>query len=281
LERVLEKAAPLTLPRASKGVLRMVVGVLALFAPLMVYRRLLWPLIENALPLSAPWPTVIGRLGSLPVLIGGYFLFVRWSEKRPPTELALRPLPILIAAVSGAALISLTIGTLFLSDNYVFESTRPFALAVPVICTILVAAILEELMFRAVLFRILEEHVGTLTALVLVSLLFGVMHLSNPGTTPFTIVSATLCGALWCWVYILTRNVWAVGLNHAAWNLVIFFSGIPLSGQEEWRQYAPVVSHAQGPVWLTGGTFGPEDSIINICILAVVLILLHGQRQRS
>ena len=178
---------------------------------------------------------------------------------------------------------SITIGVLYLTGNYVIESTRPLALAVPVICTIVVAAVLEEVLFRGLLFRILEEHIGTLPALTLVSLLFGLMHLSNPGTTPFTMISVSLCGALWCCVFILTRNLWAVGLNHMAWNLVIFCSGISLSGEEEWRQYAPVVGHTQGPTWLTGGSFGPEDSIINIGILVVVLILilLHGQRQRS
>jgi len=154
----------------------------------------------------------------------------------------------------------------------------------PIVCTIVVAAVLEEVVFRGLVFRILEELIGTLPALALVSLLFGVMHLSNPGTTPFTIVSVSLCGALWCCVFILTRNIWAAGLNHMAWNLAIFFSGIPLSGEEDWRAFAPVISHAQGPIWLTGGSFGPEDSIINICILVLVTALLlrhHASRQRS
>lgn len=259
----------------------MVVGVVAIFGALMAYRRLLWPLLESVLQMPEPWPTVVGRIGSLPVLIGAYFLFVRWYEKRRPTELALRPVPITLAAVSGAALISITIGVLYLTGHYVFESTRPWMLAIPIVCLIVVAAVLEEVIFRGLVFRILEEHIGTLPALVLVSLVFGAMHLSNPGTTHLTMVSVTLCGALWCYVFILTRNLWAAGLNHTAWNLAIFFSGIPLSGQEEWRQYAPVVSHAQGPTWLTGGPFGPEDSIINICILAGVLIVLHGQRKRT
>jgi membrane protease YdiL (CAAX protease family) len=282
LEKVLEKVAPLTLPRASKGVLRIVVGTLAIFGALFVYRRLLWPPIESVLQLPEPWQLVVGRSGSLLASIGAYFLFVRWYEKRQPIELALRPVPTVLAAVIGAALISITIGVLYLTGHYVIESTRPLALAVPVICTIIVAAVVEELTFRALAFRILEEHVGTLPALAVVSVAFGALHLFNTGTTNSTFVSVTLCGALWCCVFIITRNVWATGLNHAAWNLAIFFSGVPLSGQEEWRQYAPVVSHAQGPTWLTGGSFGPEDSIVTIGILAVVvLVLLHGQRQRS
>jgi CAAX protease family protein len=183
LEKVLEKVAPLTLPRASKGVLRIVVGTLAIFGALFVYRRLLWPPIESVLHLPEPWQLVVGRSGSLLASIGAYFLFVRWYEKRQPIELALKPVPVMLAAVIGAALISITIGVLYLIGHYVIESTRPLALAVPVICTIIVAAVVEELTFRALAFRILEEHVGTLPALAVVSVAFGALHLFNTCST--------------------------------------------------------------------------------------------------
>lgn len=46
------------------------------------------------------------------------------------------------------------------------------------------------------------------------------------------LVSVTMLGLLWAGVFILTRNLWVVVANHAAWNFTILLSGVPLSGTQ-------------------------------------------------
>jgi len=259
--------------RVSLTSLQLLGGVAAVYGALRLYKTV-FPVVINALGFSGHTQHIVGPLGMLPVMALVYALCVRWFERRRPSELALRPLPLLSGAAAGAALIGLTIGVLFLTGFYLAESHRPFGQAVPVLCTILAAACLEEFIFRGLLFQALEKLLGTGAAVLSVALLFGALHLSNPGTTPLTMVSVSLLGAFWCAVFIATRNLWVAGLNHACWNMAIFLSGVPLSGQESWRAAAPLVSEVRGPFWLTGGDFGPEDSVVNLFFLGLALWLL-------
>ena len=95
------------------------------------------------------------------------------------------------------------------------------------------------------------------------------------------LVSVTLLGLLWAGLFVLTRNLWVVAANHAAWNLTILLSGVPLSGIEDWRTLAPIESRYAGPDWLTGGMFGPESSLLVIATTAVAVVLLFRVVRRS
>ena len=186
------------------------------------------------------------------------------------------------AATSGALLILITILTLFAMEYHELQSYRGFAGVPGVPGYIVIAALFEELLFRAVTFRLLEQQMGTIGALSVQSLIFGALHLFNPDITLMTALSVTLLGAFWTMVFVCSRNLWVVTCNHAAWNAVIFMSGVPLSGTKEWSASAPFESRFEGSVWMTGGGFGPEDSIINVVIMAVVFVgmMYFAQRQK-
>ena len=119
------------------------------------------------------------------------------------------------------------------------------------------------------------------------AVLFAIWHLGNVerggiGDVVTMLVSVTLAGLLWGAVFILTRNLWATAANHAAWNFTILLSGVPLSGNEDWRAIAPLESHFAGPDWLTGGMFGPESSLLVIVSTSVaVVLLLRAARRRG
>jgi hypothetical protein len=152
---------------------------------------------------------------------------------------------------------------------------------------IVIAATLEELVFRCLLFRVLERSWGTWFALVVQALLFALQHVGNlesagAGEIAVMLVSVTLCGLLWAVVFILTRNLWATTANHAAWNFTILLCGVPLSGNEDWRAISPLTSRYAGPDWLTGGMFGPESSLLVIASTTVaVALLLRLARRRA
>lgn len=152
---------------------------------------------------------------------------------------------------------------------------------------IVIAATLEELVYRGLLFRVLERSTGTGIALVVQALVFAVVHLENlpdasPGDAARLLVSVSLLGVLWATLFLLTRNLWVVAAHHAAWNFTILLSGLPLSGIEDWRALAPMESRMLGADWLTGGIFGPESSLLVIATTAMAMLwLLRIARRRG
>jgi membrane protease YdiL (CAAX protease family) len=132
----------------------------------------------------------------------------------------------------------------------------------------------EELWFRGVLFRFLEEFGGSWFALILTSALFGLAHIHNQNATWIsTTFIAVEAGLLFGAVYMLTRNLWMCMGLHAAWNVTQgFVWDVPVSGFDV---HGAVTARLDGPALLTGGAFGLEASIIAlVCATALGLFYL-------
>jgi len=238
--------------------------------PLALVRYGLRPLLDAGLVEHPVLAQAAGRALISAALIAGYFGFCRWSERRSRVEeLAWRSRSILFSAAAGAGLMALSIGLLWVGGVYTFATRESITFPGDVMALILIAATFEEVTFRAILFRLAEKQWGTRASLGLTAVLFGAMHLGNVGAGPLTWVSVSLLGVMWAGIFALTRNLWAASANHAAWNLTIFLSGLPLSGQVAWQEVAPLRAASQSSIWLSGGTFGPEDSLLTIAVAAV------------
>jgi membrane protease YdiL (CAAX protease family) len=143
-------------------------------------------------------------------------------------------------------------------------------------------AVGEELLFRAVLFRIAEEMFGTVSAVLISAVLFALAHAANPAANPATLFSlAAGMGVLLAIAFAVTRNVWLpIGL-HMGWNLAEgFLFGLPNSGIADPLNVARTT--VSGPSMLTGGAFGPEGSLVLLALsLAVAIVILAvGRRMR-
>lgn len=146
--------------------------------------------------------------------------------------------------------------------------------------TAIVPGIVEELLFRGILFRWIEQFGGTWAALLITSALFGTAHMFNPNATPFSSFAiACEAGLLLGGAYMLTRSLWFPVALHAAWNFTqgeIF--DVPVSGTEV---HGLVQAKLAGPELLTGGAFGLEASIIALVVATgcgLYLIWLAVQR---
>jgi uncharacterized protein len=257
----------------------LLVASVAVAGSVLLVRFLLIPGIESVFEPGVSMTSLLRRTGIFLFVLLAYWTYVRYYERRAANELRIAPVGIVIGALSGALLISITTLSLFAFGVYQIGFHRGLDNALlGVAGVICVAAFLEEVIYRGVLFRVLEQSFGTYAALGLQALIFGAMHLANVDANApelaVTLVSVTLLGAFWACVYVHTRNLWIVSANHAAWNFAIVLSGAPLSGIEEWRAAAPIETHDGGPVWLSGGAFGPENSIITIAVLVLSLALL-------
>lgn len=143
------------------------------------------------------------------------------------------------------------------------------------------AAILEEIMFRGFLFRLIETVAGTWWALLATSALFGAAHALNPGATVLTSIAIALeAGLLLGVAYAATKRLWFPIGMHAAWNFsesTVF--GMSVSGLGASKGL--IAGTVSGPAILTGGQFGPEASIIAVlvCFSAAGLILWRMVRR--
>jgi membrane protease YdiL (CAAX protease family) len=266
----------------------LLLGGAAILGPILVFRQGLLPLIEAVFHPGPELLSGIRRAGILLTAVAGYWAFVHWHEKREATELRLRPIHLMLGGVSGAALVALPTAVLFALGVYervLFRGASPALLGVAAVIGI--AAVLEELAYRCLLFRLVERAWGTKVALVVQAVAFALRHLENVEQGGIRdvvtmLVSVTVAGLLWAGVYVLSRNLWVVAANHAAWNFTILLSGLPLSGIEDWRKLAPLESRLAGPEWLTGGMFGPESSLLVIASTTVaVVLLLRAARRRG
>jgi len=135
----------------------------------------------------------------------------------------------------------------------------------------LLVGLYEEFLLRGYSQFTLARGIGFWPAAVVLSCTFGLVHLSNGGEQWMGLLSAALIGFFFCLTLRRTGNLWfAVGF-HAAWDWgQSFFYSVPDSGT-----LAPghlMSSTLHGPQWLSGGSVGPEGSVLCFVLMAVVWI---------
>jgi len=139
--------------------------------------------------------------------------------------------------------------------------------------TLGIAALAEEVAFRGYPFRRLVEAIGPVTATIGMSLLFGLGHALNPGATWTSVFVTMLAGLLLSIAWLRTHGLWLPWGLHFAWNASIgILFGLPISGLSE---FASVVqTRAFGPLWLTGGDYGPEGAVFTVIVLLIAVAVL-------
>jgi membrane protease YdiL (CAAX protease family) len=150
---------------------------------------------------------------------------------------------------------------------------RAFALFVLNLITLAVAALTEEVAFRGYSFRRLIEAIGPVAATIVMSLLFGLGHLLNPGATWASTLVTILAGVLLSVAWLRTHGLWLGWGLHFAWNasMGILF-GLPVSGITDFASI--VQTRAFGRPWLTGGDYGPEGAGFTVIVLLIGIVVL-------
>jgi hypothetical protein len=212
-----------------------------------------------------------------------YKLAIRHLGEHPRDDLRLGDAPkgLGIGLAFGAILFAAVVGVAAIADvyNIIGEGGTAELLQAAVAVAIL-PGFMEELLFRGILFRWLEEFGGSWFALALTSMLFGFGHFYNPGATVLSSVFIALeAGILLGGAYMLTRNLWmAIGL-HAAWNFTQgWIFDVPVSGT---NQNGMVEAQLSGPELLSGGTFGLEASVFGMVLATgagIVLVIMAIKR---
>ena len=149
----------------------------------------------------------------------------------------------------------------------------------------LLVGVVEEVIFRGILFRLIADKWNIAVGLTTSSLLFGLAHLGNPGATLWAALAIALAsGWLFGMAYAYHQTIWVPIGMHWAWNYLeggIFgcsVSGTPLD-------YRPLITpRISGTDLLSGGAFGPEASIICVAIgigISIVYTVLYIKKRKK
>lgn len=142
-----------------------------------------------------------------------------------------------------------------------------------------VAALAEEAMFRGYGLQTLTRAKLAWLGVLLTSVPFGLVHLTNPNVVPGVTFANTAIAGIWlAAAYLRTRSLWLPLGVHWAWNWALgWFFGLPISGM---KLVSNPLLQAQdnGPKWLTGGSYGIEGGVA--CTIALILFTVFLWKTR-
>ena len=172
-----------------------------------------------------------------------------------------------LGSLMGAASLAIAVGIAASAGALIFDvQTRDWApLARGFTIAFLffvIAGAAEELMFRGFPFQALVHNLGGARAVAITSLLFGLAHLSNKDASALSTINTILAGIWLGLAYLMTRSLWLAAALHWSWNFaMVFIFGLPVSGFTTLSQLAWLRPRIGGPMWISGGSYGPEAGV--------------------
>ena len=223
---------------------------------------------------NTPLQDLIISFSNLLGTIGLLWLFVRIVDNEPLVDIGLK-----LKKRGGDILLGLLIGLVVMGGGlllldylneieikaYTFDLMNLLWMTGLFICV----SFLEELFIRGYILRNLMYSYNKLSALLISSLFFALMHSFNPNMSLLSYINLFLAGILLGISYVYTKNLWLAISLHFSWNFFQSLFGFNVSGIEAFSLVELEIVDANV---LNGGAFGFENSVI-VVVLQVVLIL--------
>lgn len=236
--------------------------------------------------ITIPWISCVAAVVLSVGMVALYALFAKWFEQAPARDIPPRRIApeILKGLGIGCAFFVVVVLIMMAAGLYKIDSvgTDTPAALVASFFGFLVVAVGEEIIFRSILFRWIDERWGFVVALVVSALIFGLMHIFQPGATLWSSFAiAVEAGLLLGAAYKYSGTLWLPVGIHWAWNFTqgnIF--GFAVSGGD--AGVSLIQPATAGPDILTGGIFGAEASIISVtCGLLLSIWFIVKTRRRK
>lgn len=229
---------------------------------------------------SGLWSSFLAELGSLvagfiPAVILARVEQRSWRCYGLPTRSAFGRL-FWIGGLWGFASITVLITALYGFDSFSFghlvlHGARVAKFAIYWAVFFILVGLFEEFLLRGYSQFTLSRAVGFWPAALALSCAFGLIHLRNDREQWPGLLAAAFIGLFFCLTLRRTGNLWfAVGF-HASWDWgETFFYSVPDSGMTSPGHLLSSTLH--GPAWVTGGSVGPEGSVLCFAVIAIVWI---------
>ncbi len=229
------------------------------------------------------WLTLVAGLATAALTVLVYGWVVRRTEHRPALDVAREGAAAKTGwgMLIGVGMFGAVIVNLFTAGYYEVDGLGSPTGAMGLVGFMAAAAVAEEVVYRGVLFRIIEERAGTYLALTLTGIMFGLSHLLNENASLWGAIAIAIeAGFMLAAAYAATRSLWVpIGL-HFGWNFAaagIFSTEVSGNGTHQGLLDAAT----SGPKLLTGGEFGPEGSVYAVgfgALLTIVFLWLAHRR---
>jgi uncharacterized protein len=259
---------------------RLLVYLLLVFGSGAVIMMVVWSFLLPVRGVPPPFSLLMEEVLGF-ALVYGAALMMSGLEKRPLGVYGLPGSEALgrkfwLGCLFGLLEISVLLGLIAVFGGYSFgnlqlHGKQMFTWGLLHVFLFLFVGLFEEFLFRGYTQFTLAEGIGFWPAAVVLSTVFGAVHLENPGEGWVGAAAVVLVALLFCFTLERTGNLWyAVGL-HASfdWGESYLYS-VPNSGAVIPGHLSNAALH--GPTWLTGGTVGPEGSVF--CFLTMGLQFL-------
>ena len=255
---------------------RIILGLIVCFISFIIAQQLAGKMLDLT-SLNKNYRNLLKGIIASSAVISTYIYFFRKYEKRDIKEFSSKGIAkyLLSGTMIGVVLQSLTMLVIVLNGGFEIVSVNPISNVIIPFTIAFTVAVFEEILIRGIIFRIIEEKLGSYISLLISAIIFGALHLLNPNSTLISglcigIEAGLLLGA----AYIYTRNLWFPIAIHFAWNFMqsgIF--GAITSGNE--KTSSLLTTKLTGNSFITGGEFGPEGTIqaLIFCVLASIVLL--------
>lgn len=143
-----------------------------------------------------------------------------------------------------------------------------------------IGACCEEIVFRGIILRFIGIKWNTVAALVISSVLFGLIHIFNSGMTWMGIVGITLVGFMLGASYLYSGSIWMPLGIHWIWNVLedsVFGSAVSGSSADT----SMIQAQFQGSDLMIGGSCGIEASVVTMVLATIITIyfLLYSREE--
>jgi membrane protease YdiL (CAAX protease family) len=214
-----------------------------------------------------------------------YVFLFRFYEKRKITELNLSTFSknAIMGFGTGILLQSLFILIIFIAGNYIIMQVNPVSHLLPSFTAAITAGFVAEIMIVGIFFRLTEQTLGTLLALLITCFLFAIMHINIKGASAISIsTTAIQAGILLPAAFIYSRNLWLPIFLHFAWDFSEpgIFGGINPGISIDKTLFTSKIA---GTTFISGGQTGPQNSIqaFVLCSATAIFFLWMAKQKNN
>ena len=213
-----------------------------------------------------------------------YIFLFRIYDKRKITELSSSNFYSFasIGFITGFILQSLFVLIIYLVAQYSILHVNAISAVMPAFNASFTAGFVAELLIIGVFFRLTEETLGTMFALIILTIIFVIIHANAENTTWLSVINTALqAGILLPATYVVSRSLWFTIFMHFAWDFAEpgIYGGINPGNNINQSLFA---SKFNGSEIITGGLNGPQKSIqsLIICLILSVILLWIAKKKK-
>lgn len=149
------------------------------------------------------------------------------------------------------------------------------------------AGFVEEMVFRGVILNALKKRWNIKVAVLVPSVLFGVVHVLGMdfsiGSCVLVIIAGTMAGVMFSMIAIESGSVWNSGIVHAVWNIVMIGGGLAIGEKADEYSVMTYVLDSKSFA-ITGGEFGIESSVISltgyIIVAGIAFVMIESGKKK-